>query len=318
MANSKPKFIFVKMIGCGHCVTFYQRPSKEESVWGKMLRDPELQRTVEFELIEWGNEKKSDGSVVVHKKPDFLSAINYGPGFYMHRAGNPKDGIEKVPKGPGPFDAMKQWVMSNAPKLSGAKAAPTASSGGAAQQRNIQRNQKVTAPGQGKGQVLNNQGSRKVPPHLQAQLKGLKTAKPQPTQQNARPQQVAQTPVRKVERMPDSSSHSQRGVRKDQRTRLPKRANIQSPESQQVAGNKSVDPRHAMQKEVSQNAPGRTDLNSGIASLGPDRMLGYQGNNPNRFRTLNTQTSPTVERDQLHAAPTSTKKFIARNSRQRK
>jgi len=131
----KPKFLFFKMLGCGHCVTFYEKPTKETSVWAKLVRDKELSDKVDFVLYEWGKSKNSDGEVEMHQLPDKYSFVNYGPYFFLQSGADSEADMDKdttyaqgfeVSNVGRSYDEMKNWILTkltNEPRLK-AKAAP--------------------------------------------------------------------------------------------------------------------------------------------------------------------------------------------------
>ena len=136
MSNSKPVFTFGKMLGCGHCTVFAEKPTAETSPWATLVRDPELQKAVSFRLIEWGAGKDPvSGKMVRHELPQNLKFINYGPYFYLHAPSDssttPLVGKEfKAGEGGyqrNPAD-MKKWIIDTLkanPALSQVSAAPS-------------------------------------------------------------------------------------------------------------------------------------------------------------------------------------------------
>jgi len=122
MADQKPTFAFLKMLGCGHCVNFFEKPNKETSPWATLVRDPELQAAVQFSLIEWGAVKDKEGNLVRHELPAVYQFVNYGPFFYLSapRASadapligkefKPEDGYQRNPA------SMKKWILDTLKK----------------------------------------------------------------------------------------------------------------------------------------------------------------------------------------------------------
>lgn len=119
--SQKPKFVFFKMLGCGHCVNFFQSPTPETSTWAKLLKDPDVSKSVDSQMIEWGGVYKDGKLLSIIPVPNEYEKIGpegkgvtYGPFFYLHQAGKPLNGIEmngsKVPRD---FENMKKWILSN-------------------------------------------------------------------------------------------------------------------------------------------------------------------------------------------------------------
>ena len=119
MSSQKPVFSFMAMKGCGHCVHFYQSPTPENSAWANLIRDPELQKAVQFRMVEWGAGKDPEtGKLMRYELPQNLKFVNYGPYFYLHAASDsstePLRGKEfKAGEGGyqrNPSD-MKRWIL---------------------------------------------------------------------------------------------------------------------------------------------------------------------------------------------------------------
>ena len=109
---TKPIFNFFKMLGCGHCVSFYSKPSLEKSVWAQLNKDPELKSKVEFRMYEWGRQKQSNGELVYNKLPDEYSFVNYGPYFYLQNPTDPTVGFEmRTPN--RSFETIKAWILQH-------------------------------------------------------------------------------------------------------------------------------------------------------------------------------------------------------------
>lgn len=122
---SKPLFVFFKMLGCGHCVTFYESPTLETSVWAQLVKDKELSSKVDFVLREWGISKNSSGGVENRKLPDEYKFVNYGPYFYLQNATDSTQGFE-MKDVRRTHDDIKAWILGklqSEPKLL-SKAAP--------------------------------------------------------------------------------------------------------------------------------------------------------------------------------------------------
>lgn len=130
--SQKPKFVFFKMLGCGHCVSFFQSPTPETSTWAQLLKDPAVSKAVDSEMIEWGGIYKDGKLQSVIPVPTGYEKIGpegkgvtYGPFFYLHQAGKPLNGIEmnggKVPRD---FENMKKWILSNADTFKSKSEAP--------------------------------------------------------------------------------------------------------------------------------------------------------------------------------------------------
>lgn len=121
MTDSRPIFIFFKMHNCGHCVSFFSRPSPEKSTWAQLLRDQELASKVRFQLVEHGIKKnQDDGSVTRNVLPDEYKFVNYGPYFYLQKSGDASQGFEM--KGvKRTFHDMKAWILKTIqnPKIKG-------------------------------------------------------------------------------------------------------------------------------------------------------------------------------------------------------
>ncbi|MDG7050478.1 MAG: hypothetical protein JRZ94_04670 [Nitrososphaerota archaeon] len=122
--SQKPKFIFFKMIGCGHCVHFFESPSKETSPWALLIKDAQVQAAVDPILIEWGIKRIPDGNggykTENHPLPDEYKFVNYGPYFYLQSANSAAGGLEMKNVRRTPED-MKKWILENAPKYANAK-----------------------------------------------------------------------------------------------------------------------------------------------------------------------------------------------------
>ena len=69
MAN-KPLFVFFKMNGCGHCVTFFNQ------TWPLLIKDSELRNSVEFVMYEWG--RGSDGQTFQQLPEEYKDRVKYG------------------------------------------------------------------------------------------------------------------------------------------------------------------------------------------------------------------------------------------------
>lgn len=113
MSNDKPLFIFFSMAGCGHCVNF-----KSSDVWAKLLRDSEVQATVNPVQIEWGFSKKSDGTLENRPLAQQYKFVNYGPYFYIHEANNAANGTEMKNVDRNNFESMKAWILTTGKKHS--------------------------------------------------------------------------------------------------------------------------------------------------------------------------------------------------------
>lgn len=107
---SKPKFIFFKMIGCGHCDAFYGDPTEETSTWAQLKSDVELKKKVDIVLMEWNSHKPL---------PNEYSFVDYGPYFYLQNGLDSTQGFE-MEGVPRTHDAMKEWILEklrDEPKL---------------------------------------------------------------------------------------------------------------------------------------------------------------------------------------------------------
>lgn len=113
MASQKPTFVFFKMLNCGHCTQFAEKPTPETSPWAELLRDKELQAAVNFVRYDWGMEKAASGGVVQHKLPEQYRFVNYGPYFYMHNSQSVDNGLEFKDSGPRTPANMKKWILEN-------------------------------------------------------------------------------------------------------------------------------------------------------------------------------------------------------------
>jgi len=95
--SGKPKFVFFKMLNCGHCSVFFSTPDEKNSTWGKLTADAELKNKVEMVMIEWGGINGPDGKLLAIKDvpPEYKTigpegkGVTYGPFFYFHEAGKP-------------------------------------------------------------------------------------------------------------------------------------------------------------------------------------------------------------------------------------
>lgn len=95
------------MLGCGHCEHFYEYPSKETSVWAQLLADPELQKTVDMQIIEFG---------MLKPLPKEYSFVNYGPYFFLQAPHTTVGGLEMQGVNRD-FKSMKKWILSNVQKV---------------------------------------------------------------------------------------------------------------------------------------------------------------------------------------------------------
>ncbi len=121
MSGDKPTFAFFKMLGCGHCVTFAEKPSAEKSGWAQLLRDPDLQSKVNFVMYEWGSVKNEKNELVRYKLPEEYKFVKYGPYFYLHASKNAKNGHEFKPGADSPYKdrsaaTIKKWILDNIKK----------------------------------------------------------------------------------------------------------------------------------------------------------------------------------------------------------
>uniref|UniRef100_A0A6C0CG75 Thioredoxin domain-containing protein n=1 Tax=viral metagenome TaxID=1070528 RepID=A0A6C0CG75_9ZZZZ len=130
--SGKPVFVFFKMFNCGHCTQFAEMPTAEKSPWAELLRDSELQNSVDFVRYDFGVETKS-GQTVRHKLPEQYSFVNYGPYFYLHNPNSVDNGIEFTPAESQKYgrtaQGLKNWVKDNLrkdPKLTAASRVPVA------------------------------------------------------------------------------------------------------------------------------------------------------------------------------------------------
>jgi hypothetical protein len=114
--SGKPVFVFFKMFNCGHCTQFAEMPTAEKSPWAELLKDQELQNSVEFVRYDFGIETKG-GQTVKHKLPDQYSFVNYGPYFYLHGANGPEYGLEFTPaeaqKRGRTAQGLKSWIKDS-------------------------------------------------------------------------------------------------------------------------------------------------------------------------------------------------------------
>lgn len=127
--SHKPVFVFFKMFNCGHCTQFAEMPTAEKSPWAELLKDQELQNSVEFVRYDFGIETKG-GQTVRHKLPEQYSFVNYGPYFYLHSAEGVENGLEftqaEAQKRGRTAQGLKAWIKENLksnPKLSSAPVA---------------------------------------------------------------------------------------------------------------------------------------------------------------------------------------------------
>jgi hypothetical protein len=107
---SKPQLVFFKMMGCGHCVHFYQSPTLETSPWSQLVRDNELTSKVDFVLREWGISKNPDGTVENRKLPEEYKFVNYGPYFWLQNGQDSTQGFE-FKDAPRTYEGMKKWIL---------------------------------------------------------------------------------------------------------------------------------------------------------------------------------------------------------------
>lgn len=114
--SGKPVFVFFKMFNCGHCTQFAEMPTAEKSPWAELLKDQELQNSVEFVRYDFGIETKG-GQTVRHKLPEQYSFVNYGPYFYLHSAEGVERGLEFTPaeaqKRGRSAQGLKAWIKEN-------------------------------------------------------------------------------------------------------------------------------------------------------------------------------------------------------------
>lgn len=130
--SRKPVLIFFKMFNCGHCTQFAENPTPESSPWAELLRDKELQNTVDFVRYDFGIETKA-GQTVRHKLPEQYSFVNYGPYFYLHQPGEVENGLEftqaEAQKYTRSAKGLKTWIkdkLQKDPKFAQARRAPPA------------------------------------------------------------------------------------------------------------------------------------------------------------------------------------------------
>jgi hypothetical protein len=142
----KPKFVFFKMLACGHCVSFYEQPEREKSVWAQLVRDKDLSAKVNFELREWGWGQDAEGNRVMHKLPEEYKFVNYGPYFYLQNGLDSTQGFE-MKDVVRTFDAMKAWILNKCntePKL---VAKPVARNNSAPVQPTVQQSPNIVSSG---------------------------------------------------------------------------------------------------------------------------------------------------------------------------
>jgi hypothetical protein len=106
---SKPVLTFVKMMGCGPCNNFFGNPDPEKSQWAQLVKDKELAKVVDFNLVEWGFDKTSGQQ---YKKPAHLNNIQYGPAFVIVDSGK-KSYVEYDKNSPKTAAGIKKWALEN-------------------------------------------------------------------------------------------------------------------------------------------------------------------------------------------------------------
>jgi hypothetical protein len=118
---SKPILTFVKMMGCGPCNNFFGSPEPEKSQWAQLVKDPELNKIVEFSLTEWGFDRVTGAQ---YKKPTHLNFVQYGPAFVLVDGSNKETHLEYNKGAPKTAAGIKKWVLENHKKLKTVVPAP--------------------------------------------------------------------------------------------------------------------------------------------------------------------------------------------------
>lgn len=196
---SKPQLVFFKMMGCGHCVHFYQSPTLETSPWSQLVRDTELSSKVDFVLREWGITKNPDGTVENRKLPDEYKFVNYGPYFWLQNGQDSTQGFE-FKDAPRTYEGMKKWILE---KIQLESKLTTRAAAQPPQARQAPTN--IHATGEHKHvpnhmkQILN---QRQVPPsvpQVQQQVQQQVQTAPQVQQQVQASPQVQQTQQQRIQ-----------------------------------------------------------------------------------------------------------------------
>jgi hypothetical protein len=107
---SKPVLTFVKMMGCPPCNNFFGSPNPEKSQWAELVKDPELNKIVQFSLVEWGFDKANGNHF---KKPAHLEFVNYGPGFVLVDGVDKSSHLEYNKSAPKTAAGIKKWILEN-------------------------------------------------------------------------------------------------------------------------------------------------------------------------------------------------------------
>lgn len=114
--SGKPKFVFLGMDTCGHCVNFKSKPSVETSPWAQLLRDKELQSKVDFVFIKHGFVKNEKG--VTERRPlsGMYDHVQYGPFFQLqspdYSDNKAKDTFVEMKGVVRNKNAIKKWILA--------------------------------------------------------------------------------------------------------------------------------------------------------------------------------------------------------------
>lgn len=190
--SGKPKFVFFKMLGCGHCVQFFNNPTEETSTWAKLLKDPEVSSKVDSILIEWGGVYGPDRQLlsIIPVPPEYDSigpegkGVTYGPFFYLHQDGKAQNGIE-MRNVAREFSSMKKWILSNANTFTVRASAPQPSRPAATRVPLTKREPRPTPMVEtgpstpGKPQIFNQEKLQGLPLEVRTRLQGQHASAPQ-------------------------------------------------------------------------------------------------------------------------------------------
>lgn len=203
MSDSKPNFIFFRMLGCFHCEQFAKSPSENESPWAQLLRDKEINAAVKLIMIEWGMTKKSDGTLESRPLSQSYKFITWGPAFYIHESGKAENGTVFPKEQPRSFADLKKFILDNSKKLtknSPPQAAPTPAAAPISAERkptpnvfNAKQFQKLDEKVKRNAPVANR--SAPIVPPPQTKVQSSRATVPQKPQDNMRQRPTPRQPV---------------------------------------------------------------------------------------------------------------------------
>lgn len=118
--HAKPRFTFLGMTWCPHCVIFGDGGQGKPAQWPLMLADKELNAKVELKRIEWNNREKDHKGqpMKVIPRPPGYDFANYGPFFLLEAGSAVGEGgrpqmVGMIYKGQDRTAAgIKKWIFS--------------------------------------------------------------------------------------------------------------------------------------------------------------------------------------------------------------